>query len=233
MRGFLTPDTEHDGEFTVYKLYVPSSSDDWGTLARGALVSLLHPWEWEPIGISIADTVEAWQDALELTFLWEECLTMTEQWKHYRLEQIASLGTDGGTENSGTVTTRALNAVRDGSEDDFVTWDLDNHTFELKNGEFYVQWGAICYRVGGFHAFLQRGSIRVGIGSSARSNGTNGDNQISEGALYLTEDETGATYYISSISENSQSGNGQGRAANAATTELYAWADIWRKEVSE
>lgn len=72
-RAFLTPDTEPDG-VTCVRLFVPSGGE-WADLARGALAQLLHVTSWEEYGsVSVADTVQYWQEALALTFEWGACM---------------------------------------------------------------------------------------------------------------------------------------------------------------
>jgi hypothetical protein len=77
---------------------------------------------------------------------------------------------------------------------------------------------------------LFRDNVLVANGGSQRSPTADGQNTWSEGVHYVTEDETGGTYFIATYSSASKSGDGQGEGVSIVSTELFAYVDIWRRE---
>lgn len=231
-RAFLTPENEPDGYKTV-RLIVPAG-DEWEALARGALTALLSEFSWEETGLPVDETVQYWINAMYDTFAWQECEeSVGEAWHFYRLEQRANQNTAGGSQTSAIGAQRDLNTLSHGSEDDFLDVDFANRRFTLRNGEYKIDFGATGYKCGLFRSFLVRDGVRVGLGASRRSAAGEADNVESAGSYHAVEDEDGAIYALVSFSSGNQNTDGQGSPSNLLEDELYAYVNIWRKEMTE
>lgn len=203
--------------------------EEWSTLARGALASLLDTWAWEEVGIPIEDTLDYWNEALLQTWAWESC-PMPGTWQFYGRQITAALGNDGGTIVANTPTIRDPNFAVYFYGDDYVSYLPGSQGVLLKNGFFVVEWGAITYRCGGTVSQLYRAGSYVAQGTTQRSVTTDGVNVLSVGSYAREEDADGALYNVMSLATSGKTGNGLGKNSGAGNHEVYGYLNIWRKE---
>lgn len=69
---WLTPEDAPDGT-RVIALTVPAG-DEWEAIVRGALAPLMFPYNYEQHGsYTPEETAAIMQEAMQETFMWEEC----------------------------------------------------------------------------------------------------------------------------------------------------------------
>lgn len=225
--AWITPDIL-PGEMSCRTITVPEQGP-WLAALLGAISELLEPENWEQYeGVTPEEAVEVFEEVWYSLEAFEPC-PEGAMYVYYNIGVTKPSGDPGGAATGGALNYRDLTEFLFGENDDFVNVNLVTNIIQIANCEFHMRFSATAYRVGMHRALLVDDYGVVGLGDTARSNTTDGDNSQSRGQYDGEAIERVRSFKLATYPDNSQAGNGLGRESGFGYTELYGNVEIWRK----